>query len=48
MSLPALSCCLLAADSSDFDSSSAGCLKTTGARDIVPGALEESGSRRFA
>jgi len=45
--LPALSCCFCADVTSWRTSSPAGCLKTTGAREIVPGAagLDEESSK---
>lgn len=48
--LPALICCFSAATLSCGRSSSAGCLKTTGAREMVPRAesLFDGGSRRLA
>lgn len=47
--LPALSCCLKEESSSKRKSSLSDCLKTIGARDIVPGVEEdEEGSSRLA
>lgn len=48
--LPALSCCLEEKSSSKRKSSFSDCLKTIGARDIVPcmGEVVEEGSSRFA
>lgn len=47
--LPAFSCCFEADAASCRDASSVICLKTTGARDIVPGVEAFArGSRRFA
>lgn len=47
--LPALSCCLNEESSSTRKSSPADCLKTIGARDIVPCVEEvEEGSSRLA
>lgn len=48
--LPVLRCCFCAAASSCCDSAPGGCLKTTGARDIVLEleVLEGEGSRRLA
>lgn len=46
--LPAFNCCFLAAKSSDCALSSELCLKTTGAREIVPGAESADGSSKFA
>lgn len=47
--LPALSCCLKEESSSKRKSSLSDCLKTIGARDIVPGVEEDAeGSSRLA
>lgn len=46
--LPALSCCLREESSSKRKSSLSDCLKTIGARDIVPCDEEDEGSSRLA
>lgn len=46
--LPAFNCCFFAAGSSDCALSSELCLKTMGAREMVPGVESAEGSRRFA
>ncbi len=48
--LPALICCFWAGPSSGRESSPWDCLKTTGARDMVPGVVvdDDEGSRRLA
>ena len=46
--IPALSCCFFAADSSGCASPSELGLKTTGAREMVPGVDSADGSSRFA